>query len=87
MVQFLLKLLLKQIILAVCHDFHCMLVATKLLALDSQTSLKLCQVKESESKILERPESVSESEILKRSELESGVLPPTPQPWFIYSKA
>jgi len=43
-VQFLLKFLLKQRILAVCHDFHWLLVATKLLT----AKLQSCYVKESE---------------------------------------
>jgi len=45
MVQFLLVLLLKQIILAVYHDFHWLLAATKLLATKRQSRF----VKESES--------------------------------------
>ena len=50
MIQFLLKLLLKQRILAVSHDFHWLLFATKLLT----TKLHSRYVKESESDILER---------------------------------
>jgi len=52
------------------------LVATKFLA----TKLNSLYVKESEWEILE----TSESEILKRSELKSDILPPTPQPWMPY---
>jgi len=65
MVQFLLKLLLKEMILAVYHDFHWLLVATKLLT----AKLHSCYVKE------------SVSEISKRSELESDILPLPPQLW------
>ena len=50
------------------HDFHCALVATKFLI----TKLNSLYVKE------------SGSEILERSELESNILPPTPQPWMPY---
>ena len=64
MVQILLKLLLKRKILAVYHDFHWLLVATKLLT----AKLHTLYVKESES--------------LEKSELESDILPPTPQHWF-----
>jgi len=64
-VQFLMKFLLQQIILAVYYDFHWVLVATKLL----KAKLHSLYVKE------------LESEILERSELESDILPPTPQPW------
>jgi len=46
------KLLLKQRILAVYHDFHGVLVATKFLA----TKLHSLYVKKSESEILERSE-------------------------------
>jgi len=53
MVQLFLKLLLKQIILVVYHDFHWVLVATKLLT----AKLHSLNVKESESEILERLES------------------------------
>jgi len=67
MVQFLLKLLLKQSILAVYHDLHWLLVATKLLT----AKLHSRYVKESESEILEKSASVSESDIL----------PLTTQPW------
>ena len=67
MVQFLLKILLKEIILAVYHDLHWLLVATKLLT----SKLHSRYVKELESEILERSELESESDIL----------PPTPQPW------
>jgi len=49
MVQFLLELLLKQIFLAVHHDFHWLLIATKLLT----AKLHSLYVKESESEILE----------------------------------
>jgi len=56
MVQFLFKLLLKQIILAVYHDFRWLLVATKLWT----GKLHSRYVKESESEILEMLESVSE---------------------------
>ena len=59
MVKFLLKLLLKQIFLAVYHDFHWLFFATKLLT----ANLHSCYAKE------------SESEILERSELESDILP------------
>ena len=51
-VQFLMKLLLKQRILAMYHDFHGVLVATKFLA----TKLHSLYVKKSESEILERSE-------------------------------
>jgi len=64
MVQVVLKLLLKQRILAVHHDFHRLLVSTKLLA----AKLHSCYAEE------------SESENLERSGLESNILPPTPQP-------
>jgi len=50
MVQFLMKLLLKQRIFAVYHNFHVVLVATKFLI----AKLHLLYVKESELKILER---------------------------------
>ena len=53
MVQFLMKLLLIQIILAVYHDFHRVLDATKLLTAE----LHSLYVKESESEILNRSES------------------------------
>jgi len=66
--QFLIKLLLKQRILAVYLDFHWVLIATKFLV----AKLHLLYVKE------------SGSEILERSELESNILPPTPQPWMLY---
>jgi len=59
------KLLLQQIIFAVYHDFHWVLVATKLLT----AKLHSLYVKE------------LELEILERSELESDILPPTPEPW------
>jgi len=49
MVQFLLKLLLKQRILSVNHDFHWLLVATKFLAV----TLRAPYVKESQSEILD----------------------------------
>ena len=62
------KFLLQQIILAVYYDFHWVLVATKLL----KAKLHSLYVKE------------LESEILERSELESDILPPTPQPWMPY---
>jgi len=64
MVRFLLKLLLKQRILAVHHDFHWLLLATKLLT----AKLHSRYVKElvSESEILERPESEN-SEARSRS--------------------
>jgi len=52
-VQLLQKLLLKQRILAVCHDFHWVLVASKLLTV----KLHSFYVKQSESEILERSES------------------------------
>jgi len=52
MVQFLLKLLLKQRIVAMRHDFHWLLVATKLVT----AKLHSCYVKDSEFKILERSE-------------------------------
>jgi len=55
MVQILMKLLLKQIILAMHHDFYWLLVVTKLLT----AKIHSRYVKESElvSEILERPES------------------------------
>jgi len=53
MVQFLLKLLLKQVIIAAYHDFHWLLVATKMLT----AKLHLRYAMESESEILERSES------------------------------
>ena len=59
MVQFLLKLSLKQIIIAVYHDFHWLLVATKLLAV----RLHSRYVTESVSDILERLELVSQSNV------------------------
>jgi len=52
----------------VYHDFHWVLVAIKLLT----GKLHSLYVKE------------SESEILERSELESDILPPVPQPWVPY---
>jgi len=66
MAHFLLKLLLKQKILAVHHDFHGLLVAMKLLT----ATLHARYVKE----------SVSESKVLERSVLESDsdILTPTP---------
>ena len=66
LVQFLIKLLLKQRILAVYHDFYSVLVATKFLAAKFHSLY------------------VKESEILERSELESDISPPTPQPWMPY---
>jgi len=71
--EFLLKLLLTQRILAVYHDFHWVLVATKFL------TVKCHSLYVKESGILEN----SELEILERSELESDILPPTPQPWLL----
>ena len=59
MVQFLLKLSLKQIIIAVYHDFHWLLVATKLLAV----RLHSRYVTESVSDILERLELESQSNV------------------------
>ena len=73
MLQFRLKFLLKQRIIAVQHDFRWLLVATKLLT----AKLHSCYAKESKPEILERLESVSE--ILEWSD----ILPPTPQPWFV----
>jgi len=70
MVQFLLKLLLKQRFLAVYHDFHQLILTAKFQSL---------YVKESGSEILEK----SELEILEK--LESNILPPTPQPWHLPS--
>ena len=69
MIQLPLKLLLKQIIFAVYHDFHWLLVATKLLT---------AKLHPWEWKILER----AESEVYIRWELVSAldILPPTPQP-------
>ena len=67
-VQFLMKILLQQIIRAVYHVFHWVLVATKLLT----AKLYSLDVKE------------LELEISERSELESDILPPTPQPWMPY---
>ena len=64
MVQCLLKLLLKQRILSVYHDFYRLLVATKLLT----AKLHSCYAKG--------------SEILGRSQWESFILSPTPQPYF-----
>ena len=52
MVQFLLKLLLKQKILVVYHDFHWLLIATKFL------TAKLHSLYVRESEILERLESI-----------------------------
>jgi len=52
MVQFLMKLLLKQRFLAVCHDIHWVLVATKLLT----AKLHSFYVNESKSEILKRSE-------------------------------
>jgi len=68
MVPFLLKLLLKQRLLAVHHNFHRLLIATKLLT----ANLHCLYVKESE--LLERSELESESDIL----------PPTPQPCLVF---
>jgi len=65
MVQFLLKLLLKQI--SCCAPPFPLILTTKFHS--------LC-VKESELEILER----LESDILERSDLESGILPPILQP-------
>ena len=56
----------------VYHDFHWLLVATKLLT----AKLYSLYAKESESEILKR----LVSEIVERSELESDILPPTLQP-------
>jgi len=58
MVQFLLKLLLKHNS-AVYHDFHWLLVATKLFTAKHHS----CHVRELESEILERSELDSESDI------------------------
>jgi len=63
MLHFLLKLLLKQIFPAVHHDFHWLLIVTKLLT----TNFHYIYVKDSESEIFERPE------------FETDILPPTPQ--------
>jgi len=70
MVQFLMKLLLKQIIVAMYHDFHWVLVATKFLTAKLHSFMLRSCSQESQSKTLER---------LK---LESDILPPTLQPWF-----
>jgi len=79
MVEFLLKFLLKQIILAAYHDFHWLPVATKLLT----AKLHSCYARGSESGVavgnFGRAEPVSELEILEKSELESDISPPTPQ--------
>ena len=66
MVQFLMKLLLKQRIQAVYHDFHWLLLATKLF------TAKLHSLYVKGSEFLER----------SKLESESDILPPTPQPWF-----
>jgi len=71
------KLLLKQIVLAVYRDFHWVLVATKYLA----AKLHSLYVKKPESGTLERSELEGK---LQTSELESDILPPTPQPWMPY---
>jgi len=68
MVQFLVILLLKQRLLALYHDFHVMLDATKFLT----AKIHSLYVKESESEILERSELKSESDIF----------PATPQPCY-----
>ena len=62
--NFFLKLLLKQRILAVYHDFHWLLVATKMLT----AKFHSLYVKSRSRKFW------------KLSELESDILPPTPQP-------
>ena len=65
MMQFILKLLLKQRFAAVDHDFHWLLIAKRLLT----AKLHSLYIKESESELLES----SESKILERSELESDI--------------
>jgi len=60
------KLLLKQRIIAVYHDFHWFLAAATFL------TVKLHSLNVKESDILERSES---------EKSESDILPPTPQPW------
>jgi len=62
------KLLLKQKILAVYHDFHWLLVDKIFLTVKFHSFFK-------------------ESEILGRSEIESDILPPTPQPCFIQQQS
>jgi len=72
-VQFLMELLLKQIILALYCDFHWVFVATKFLT----AKINSLYVKESESEILER----LKSEIFGKVRVGVGVghLTPTPQ--------
>jgi len=63
------EIFMKLRILAVYHDFHWLLLATKFLTAELHSSY----AKKSESEILERSES----------EFESDILSPTPQPWCI----
>ena len=75
MVQFLLKLLLKQTILAVHPDFHWFYKPNFIPFMLRSRSRKFWRRSESGVGNFGK----SESEILERSE--SNILPPTPQPW------
>jgi len=76
MVQFLLKLVLKQRILAVYHNFHWVQVPRKLLTANFIHLMLRNQSRESQ--IFWKGRSW-ELKILERSE--SDILPPTLQPW------